>query len=110
MKNSSLYLPGFHLATLRRKPRSLPQKLADGLAKIQHHSISSLGECFAQFIPSKVLKIRDTGSFSRRRVFSKINTFWAFFSHLLIIYEGNEFVPFFFCRQSECLGFLRSSA
>jgi len=51
MKNSSLYLPGFHLSTLRRKPRSLSQKLADGLKKIQHHSISSLGECFGQFIP-----------------------------------------------------------
>ena len=83
MKNSSLYLPGFHLPTLRRKPRSMPQKLADGLAKIQHHSISSLGECFAQFIPSKVLENADAGSFSRRRVFSKTNTFWAFFSQVL---------------------------
>ena len=83
MKNSSLYLPGFHLSTLRRKPRSLSQKLADGLTKIQHHSISSLGECFGQFIPSKVLENGDTGSFSRRRVFSKTNTFWAFFSQVL---------------------------
>ena len=83
MKNSSLYLPGFHLSTLRRKPRSLPQKLADGLAKIQHHSISSLGECLGQFIPSKVLENGDAGSFSRRRVFSKTNTFWAFFSQVL---------------------------
>ena len=82
MKNSSLYLAGFHLSTLRRKPRSLPQKLADGLAKIQHHSISSLGECFGQFIPSKVLENGDAGSFSRR-VFSKTNTFWAFFSQVL---------------------------
>ncbi len=83
MKNSSLYLPGFHLSTLRRKPRSAAHKLADGLEKIQHHSISSLGECFAQFIPSKVLENGDTGSFSRRRVFSKTNTFWAFFSQVL---------------------------
>jgi len=83
MKNSSLYLPGFHLSTLRRKPRSLPQKLADGLAKIQHHSISSLGECFGQFIPSKVLENGGAGSFSRRRVFSKTNTFWAFFLQVL---------------------------
>jgi hypothetical protein len=42
-----------------------------------------LGECFAQFIPSKVLENGDTGSFSRRRVFSKTNTFWAFFSQVL---------------------------
>ena len=83
MKNSSLYLPGFHLSTLRRKPRSLPQKLADGLAKIRHHSISSLGECFGQFIPSNALENGEAGSFSRRRVFSKTNTFWAFFSQVL---------------------------
>ena len=88
MKNSSLYHPGFHLPTLRRKPRSLSQKLADGLAKIQHHSISSLGECFGQFIPSKVLENGGTGSFNRRRVFSKTNTFWAFFSQVLDVDGG----------------------
>ena len=83
MKNNSLYLPGFHLSTLRRKPRSTAHKLADSLAHIRRHSISSLGECFGRFIPSKVLENGDTGSFSRRRVFSKTNTFWAFFSQVL---------------------------
>jgi hypothetical protein len=83
MKNNSLYLPGFHLSTLRRKPRSTAHKLADSLAHIRRHSISSLGECFARFIPSKVLENGDAGSFSRRRVFSKTNTFWAFFSQVL---------------------------
>jgi len=83
MKNSSLYFPGFHLSTLRRKPRSAALKLADSLEQIRRHSISSLGECFARFIPSMVLENSDTGSFSRRRVFSKTNTFWAFFSQVL---------------------------
>ena len=83
MKNNSLYLPGFHLSTLRRKPRSTAHKLADSLAHIRRHSISSLGECFGRFIPSKVLENGETGSFSRRRVFSKTNTFWAFFSQVL---------------------------
>ncbi len=83
MKNSSLYLPGFHLSTLRRKPRSLLHKLAEERANIQCHSISSLGECFARFIPSKALENAQAGSFSRRRVFSKTNTFWAFFSQVL---------------------------
>ena len=83
MKNNSLYLPGFHLSTLRRKPRSAAHKLAVSLAHIRRHSISSLGECFGQFIPSKLLENGDTGSFSRRRVFSKTNTFWAFFSQVL---------------------------
>ena len=83
MKNNSLYLPGFHLSTLRRKPRSTAHKLADSLEHIRRHSISSLGECFARFIPSKVLENGEAGSFSRRRVFSKTNTFWAFFSQVL---------------------------
>jgi len=83
MKNNSLYLPGFHLSTLRRRPRSAARKLADSLARIRRHSISSLDECFGQFIPSKVLENGDSGSFSRRRVFSKTNTFWAFFSQVL---------------------------
>jgi len=83
MKNNSLYLPGFHLPTLRRKPRSSARKLADSLANIRRHSISSLGECFGQLISTKVLENGDTGSFSRRRVFSKTNTFWAFFSQVL---------------------------
>ena len=83
MKNNSLYLPGFHLSTLRRKPRSTAHKLADSLTHIRRHSISSLGECFGRFIPSKVLENGDAGSFSRRRVFSKTNTFWAFFSQVL---------------------------
>jgi len=83
MKNNSLYLPGFHLSTLRRKPRAAAHKLADSLANIRRHSISSLGECFGQLIPSEVLENGDTGSFSRRRLFSKTNTFWAFFSQVL---------------------------
>jgi hypothetical protein len=83
MKNNTLYLPGFHLPTLRRKPRSLGQKLADQMSKIRRHSISQLGECFGQFIPSKELLNEAAGSFSRRRLFSKTNTFWAFFSQVL---------------------------
>jgi len=83
MKNNSLYLPGFHLSTLRRRPCSAARKRADSLARIRRHSTSSLDECFGQFIPSKVLENGDSGSFSRRRVFSKTNTFWAFFSQVL---------------------------
>ena len=83
MKNSSLYLPGFHLPTLRRTPRSARQKLADEKARIHRHSISQLGECFAQFIPAQELAHDPGGAFSRRRLFSKENTFWAFFSQML---------------------------
>jgi hypothetical protein len=83
MENNSLYLPGFHLQTLRRTPRSARQKLADERARIRRHSISQLGACFSRFIPSDLLGNHSTGAFSRRRLFSKENTFWAFFSQVL---------------------------
>ena len=51
MKIGTLYLPGFHLSTLRRKPRSGAQKLADEKIRIRRHTISQLGECFGSFIP-----------------------------------------------------------
>ena len=83
MENNSLYLPGFHLQTLRRTPRSARQKLADERARIRRHSISQLGACFSRFIPPDLLDNHSNGAFSRRRLFSKANTFWAFFSQVL---------------------------
>lgn len=83
MKNATLYLPGFHLATLRRKPRSARQKLADQLAEIRRKSISQLAVCFTHFIPAQSLKPNQLGAQSRRRLFSKENTFWGFFSQIL---------------------------
>ena len=83
MKNRTLYLPGFHLATLRRKPQSACQKLADQLAEIRRKSISQLGVCFTHFIPAKMLQPHQSGALSRRRLFSKENTFWGFFSQIL---------------------------
>ncbi len=83
MGNSTLYLPGFHLGTLRRKPRSASQQLAEKRARFRRHSISQLSDCFAQFIPMKELNRRARGAFSRLRLFDKANTFWAFFSQVL---------------------------
>lgn len=83
MKNDTLFLPGFHLSTLRRKPRSGAQKLADEKRRIRQHTISQLGECFGAFIPIHELGSEMEGDFSRRRIFSKENTFWAFFSQVL---------------------------
>jgi hypothetical protein len=83
MKNATLYLPGFHLATLRRKPRSASQKLADQFAEVRRKSISQLAACFVHFIPDQALKPHRSGAQSRRRLFSKENTFWGFFSQIL---------------------------
>ena len=83
MKNSTQFIPGIHLQTLRRKPRSEAQKLAEQIKKIRQHSLSQLSECFGQFIPSNAFKQSKDGAFSRRRLFSKENTFWAFFNQVL---------------------------
>ena len=83
MKNPTLFLPGFHLATLRRRPRSASQRLADQLTKIRQNSISQLAKCFADFIPTQSLQPHQSGAQSRRRIFSKENTFWGFFSQIL---------------------------
>ena len=83
MKNSTPMFPGFHLQTLRRKPRSEQQKLADKLALLQRKSFKQIGEVFEKFIPKARLKPEKEGIMSRRRLFSKENTFWAFFSQIL---------------------------
>ncbi len=83
MQNTTLYLPGFHLPTLRRRPRSASQFLAEKRAQLRQKTLSELGECFRQFIPTQHLEPSDAGHSSRRRLFSKENTFWAFFSQVL---------------------------
>jgi len=83
MQNTTSLFPGFHLQTLRRTPRSASQKLSDEIAKLKQKSFSQLGECFRNFIPNQYLRPSESGALSRRRFFSKENTFWAFFSQVL---------------------------
>jgi hypothetical protein len=83
MKNMTLYLPGFHLASLRRKPQSAQQMMAKKLAELKQKTFSQLSECFGQFIPKHCLRPSESGSLSRQRLFSKENTFWAFLSQVL---------------------------
>ena len=83
MKNTTPMFPGSHLQTLRRKPRSPQQKLAEKLALVQQKSFKQIGEIFEKFIPRTLLKPEKDGAMSRRRLFSKENTFWAFLSQVL---------------------------
>jgi hypothetical protein len=83
MKNTTPMFPGFHLQTLRRKPRSAQQKLAENMALLKQKSFKQVGEVFEKFIPDSLLHPEQTGAMSRRRLFSKENTFWAFFSQVL---------------------------
>src|SRR5699024_4888520 len=52
-------------------------------ARIKAHSMSELSCCFEHLIPSRELAQAQSGRFSRRWLFSRENTFWAFFSQIL---------------------------
>lgn len=71
------------MQTLRRKPRSAQEKLAEKMILLRQKSFRQIGEVFEKFIPHGLLKPEQNGAMSRRRIFSKENTFWAFFSQVL---------------------------
>jgi hypothetical protein len=75
MQNTTPLLPGFHLPTLRRTPRSDRQKAVDELAKIKQKSFSELAEYLAHIVPTAPLIKSTTGAMSPNRIFSKENTF-----------------------------------
>lgn len=82
MEKTTPLLPGLHLRTLRRRPRSTQQKLVDELAVLKQKSFAQLGEAFGGFIPEKLLVPRASGHHSRCRLYSKSNTFWAFMGQM----------------------------
>lgn len=83
MQNTTPIFPGFHIQTLRRKPRSNQRILADEVALLKRKSFAQLSTCFGRFIPKGLLSQNEYGEHSRNRVFNKENTFWAFFSQVL---------------------------
>jgi hypothetical protein len=83
MRKSLPMLPGFHLRAMRRKPLSAQQKFAGKMALLKRKSFKQIGELFGNFIPRTLLKPEQAGAMSRCRLFSKENTFWAFFSQVL---------------------------
>jgi Transposase DDE domain len=76
-------LPGFYSPLRGRKPRSAQQVFADELAALRRKSFKQIGEIFNRFIPGKYLKPELSGDMSRRSIFSKENTFWAFLGQVL---------------------------
>ncbi|MDF7824420.1 IS4 family transposase [Pontiellaceae bacterium B12227] len=83
MKTTTPYFDGFHIQTLNRKRRSIEKQMEDQLVMLRQKSLSQLSEYFGRFIPSTFLQPSDNRAHSRRRVFSKSNTFWGFFSQVL---------------------------
>jgi len=82
MTSKVLFLP-FQLPRARRKVRTAQQILADEIERLKQKSFSQLGECLGKFIPSRYLDPESSGALSRRRIYSKENTFWAFLSQVL---------------------------
>ena len=81
--NSPQMLPGFYLPLRGRKPRPTQQVLADKIASFKRKSFKQIGEVFGRFIPGDHLKPEPTGVMSRKTIFSKENTFWAFLGQVL---------------------------
>jgi len=71
------------MQTLRRKPRSVQQKFAEEMTLLKQKTFKQVGAFFEKCIPQALLKPERDGAMSRRRLFSKENTFWAFFSQVL---------------------------
>jgi len=83
MNKTTPYFDGFHIATLNRKHRSAEKVMAEELATLRQKSFQQLAECFSRFIPEHLLRPSVAKEHSRQRVFSKANTFWAFFSQII---------------------------
>ncbi len=83
MQNTTPLFPGFHLQTLRKKPRTAKQILEQKLESVKQKSLSQLNACFGQFIPEGILNPAGEGAHSRRRIYSKENTFWSYLSQVL---------------------------
>ncbi len=82
MNNNILYLP-FQLPRPRRSPRSAQQIMAEEIRQLKQKSFCQLSECLGKFIPAQFLYPASSGPLSRRRIYSKENTFWAFLSQVL---------------------------
>ena len=77
------FLDGLHLKTLGKKRLSSTQKMTAELSRLKQKNLSQLSECFRGFIPNTKLQPSGEKAHSRRRIFSKQNTFWAFFSQTI---------------------------
>ncbi len=83
MSQNTPFLAGFHIKTLGKKRDSAAQKMAVKIAQLKQKSVSQLAEYFRGFIPQQQLQPSAKKDHSRRRIFSKENTFWAFFSQVI---------------------------
>lgn len=81
--NSTPLLPGFYRPFRGRKRKTAQQVFADKISALKQKSFKQIGEILGRFIPSKFLHLESSGIMSRRSVFCKENTFWAFLGQVL---------------------------
>lgn len=74
--------PGWHLPTLRKKPKTEIQKYLDNERLIQTRSITDLSNILSRYIPKSSFDDKFKKG-TRKRLFSLENTFWGFFYQLL---------------------------
>jgi len=83
MKTTTPFFDGFHIQTLGRKRLCAAQKLRREAELLREKSFDQLAVCFGRLIPERMLKPEESKEHSRQRLFSKANTFWAFFSQVI---------------------------
>ena len=83
LANPTSMLPGFYIPLRGRKRRSAQQVFADKITSLKRKSFKQIGEIFGRFIPEEHLKPEESGIMSRRSIFSKENTFWAFLGQVI---------------------------
>jgi hypothetical protein len=77
------FSPGFHIETLSRKRRSQQQILKENRDELRQETFHQLGRMLKGFLPDSLLESNVSGENSRKRIFTKANTFFAFFGQIL---------------------------
>ena len=80
MKNSTPFFPGFHIQTLTKKSKRNQRLKQETLESLRSKNFDQLSSLFGRMIPENLLR-KEPGE--RNRLFSKRNTFWAYFSQII---------------------------
>ena len=74
--------PDFNIKTLRRKPRTTVEKIRDQQQQLLDHQLTGVSHLLSRYIPQSLFDKHDNTK-TRRRLFSRENTFWGFFLQTL---------------------------
>lgn len=74
--------PDFNIKTLRRKPRTAVQKVREQQQRLLDHQLTGASHLLSRYIPQCLFDHHNNAQ-TRRRLFSRENTFWGFFLQTL---------------------------